>query len=88
MKKIVLILAACALLLGLGGCKYAHGFVHSDVVRALVELPGGESMSINVEQWEFNENGFYMITAKDGRQYIVAFTRCVLIGESTGDATE
>lgn len=88
MKKIVLILAACALLLGLGGCKFAHGFVRSDVVRALVELPGGESMSIDVEHWEFNENGFYKITAKDGRQYIVAFTRCVLIGESTGDAAE
>lgn len=59
-----------------------------DVVRALVELPGGESMSIDVEYWSFNKNGFYKITAKDGRQYIVAFTRCVLIGESTGDAAE
>lgn len=88
MKKIVLILAACALLLSLGGCKFAHSFVRSDVVRALVELPGGESMSIDVEHWEFNENGFYKITAKDGRQYIVAITRCVMIGESTGDAAE
>ena len=88
MKKIVLILAACALLLGLGGCKFVPGIVYSDDVRALVELPGGEAMSIDVEHWEFNENGFYMITAKDGRQYIVAITRCVMIGESTGDAAE
>lgn len=88
MKKIVLILAACALLLGLGGCKFAHGFVRCDVERALVELPGGESMSIDVESWTINKNGFVKLTAKDGRQYIVAFTRCVLIGESTGDATE
>lgn len=88
MKKIVLILAACALLLGLGGCKYAHGTVYCDVVRALVELPGGEAMNIDVERWEFYKNGFYKITAKDGHQYIVPFTRCVLIGESTGDATE
>ena len=83
MKKTIMILAACALLLGLGGCKFAHGFVRSDVERALVELPGGESMSIDVERWEFNENGFYKITAKDGKQYIVSFNRCILIAEET-----
>ena len=88
MKKIVLILAAVALLLGLGGCKYAHDIVYCDVERALVELPGGESMSIDVEYWSFNKNGFYNIISKDGKQYIVAITRCVMIGESTGDAAE
>ena len=85
MKKIILILAACALLLGLGGCKVPLAHVSGNVERALVELPGGESMSIDVERWEFNENGFYKIISTDGKQYIVAFTRCVLIGGSTGD---
>lgn len=88
MKKIIMILAACALLLGLGGCKMPDGYVRGDFERALVEMPGGEVLSIELSYWEFSEHGFYKITAKDGKKYIVPFTRCVLIGESTGDATE
>lgn len=86
MKKIVMILAACALLLGLGGCKYAHTTIFVDVVRALVEMPGGESMSIDVERWEYYEGGLYKIIAKDGRQYIVSFNRCILIGEDVDES--
>ena len=41
MKKIIMILAAGALLLGLGGCKVPLAHVRGNVERALVELPGG-----------------------------------------------
>jgi hypothetical protein len=89
MKKIiVLILAAVALLLGLGGCKDSNTFYHSDFELALVELPSGEVMSIEMSSWKFYRCGFYAIAAKDGKKYVVPIARCVLIGESTGDAAE
>lgn len=88
MKKIIMILAACALLLGLAGCHDFTGYFAGDFKRAIVELPGGEVMSIEVTHWEISENGFYKITAKDGKKYVVSVNRCVLIGGSTGDVTE
>lgn len=88
MKKIVLILTVCALLLCLGGCKssYINLTYRSNFEYAIVELPSGEVMSIEISDWTFNSCGFYVITNKNGKKYIVPITRCVLIGGEEDEA--
>lgn len=53
--------------------------------RAIIELPGGESLDVQIEQWAANANqGIYQIRSKDGRIYLVHASDCILVNTEGG----
>ena len=48
--------------------------------RALIELPGGEVIEVDIKQWGDYEDGDQLqIIAEDGTVYLVHSSNCVLI---------
>ena len=47
--------------------------------RAIIEMPGGEVVEIEVQQWGDYDGEQIQIIAKDGTVYLVSSNNCVLI---------
>lgn len=47
--------------------------------RAIIEMPGGEVMEVNVRQWRDYDGEQFQIIATDGTVYLVNSVNCVLI---------
>ena len=87
MKKIVTILITILLALSLAACSYrGYDFVdtnyHFD--RAIIEMPGGEIVEIDVAQWTDAEGEQLTITDTSGTRYLVHAENCVLIEDGEG----
>ncbi len=81
LKKIFLaVLTTALLLLSLASCGNYDSF---DTVytynRAIITLPDGSTMKIDVESWSDYESEQLQIEAKDGTVYLVNSVNCILI---------
>lgn len=84
-KRIIAILIAVLIILPiivlcLTGCgNYAEVDTVRTYDRALVEMPGGEVMEIEVKSWRDYDGEQIQIVATDGTVYLVSSFNCVLI---------
>lgn len=49
--------------------------------RAIIEMPGGEVVEIEIEQWRDYDGEQVQIIAKDGTIYLVSTVNCILIND-------
>ena len=49
--------------------------------RAIIEMPGGEVIEVEIRQWRDYDGEQIQITAKDGTVYLVNSVNCVLIND-------
>jgi hypothetical protein len=47
--------------------------------RAIIEMPGGEVIEVEIQQWGDYDGEQLQIIAKDGTVYLVSSNNCVLI---------
>ena len=67
-------LAACSL----SGYDFVDTNYHFD--RAIIEMPGGEIVEVDITQWTDSEDGEQLtITDKSGTRYLVHAENCILI---------
>ena len=49
--------------------------------RAVIEMPGGEVVEVEIKQWRDYDGEQVQIIAKDGTIYLVSTYNCVLIND-------
>lgn len=84
MKKIAILLVVLAMLMVcLTGCgNYNLLDASWEFNRALIELPGGEVIDVQVDSWSDADDGEQLtIKASDGQVYLVSANNCVLTKE-------
>ena len=80
-KKILVVTALIAVLLTGCGNKTLFDTTYS-FDRAIIKLPNGEVMNVEVKEWTDYEDGEQIqIKTKDGKVYLVHSSNCVLIDE-------
>ena len=84
MKKLIIAIATVVMLATCAGCKHhyqGYDFVdtnyHFD--RAIMRMPDGEIVEVEIEKWADAEGEQLTITGKDGKRYLVSSINCVLI---------
>ena len=81
-KKIVAVMIASMMILGLTGCGNKDMF---DTVytfnRAIIELPNGEVIDGKVDRWSDYEDGDQVQVTINGTIYLVHSSKCVLIND-------
>lgn len=81
MKKLIAVFLLAATIL-LSGCHYkGYDFVdtnyHFD--RAIIKMPDGEVIEVQIRKWADSEGEQLTITTKDGKRYLVSSINCILI---------
>lgn len=79
MKKILLVAMICAIVFALTGCNYSYFDTKWNFDTAMIELPGGEVVSVEVKSWSDAEGEQLTIMSKDGTVYMVNSMNCVLV---------
>jgi hypothetical protein len=80
MKKIIVALILAAMLLtGCGNMDMWDTVYTYD--RAIIEMPGGEVIEVEIGKWCDHEGEQIQIIAKDGTIYLVSSFNCVLIAD-------
>lgn len=79
MKKILFVAMICVLVFALAGCNYKYFDTKWNFDTALIELPGGEVVSVKVKNWSDSEGEQLTITSEDGKVYMVSSMNCALI---------
>lgn len=79
MKKILLVMMICVMVFALSGCNYRLIDAEWGFDTALIELPGGEAISVEIKSWTDSEGEQLTITSKDGTVYMVSSINCTLI---------
>ena len=81
-KKIVAVMIASMMILGLTGCGNKDMF---DTVytfnRAIIELPNGEVIEGKIDRWSDYEDGDQIQVTINGTIYLVHSSKCVLIND-------
>lgn len=82
MKKLIIALATVAMLATCAGCHYkwydlVNTNYHFD--RAIMRMPDGEIVDVEIEKWADADGEQLTITGKDGKRYLVSSINCVLI---------
>ena len=81
-KKIVAMMIASMMILGLTGCGNKDMF---DTVytfnRAIIELPNGEVVEGKVDRWTDYEDGDQIQVTINGTIYLVHSSKCALIND-------
>ena len=81
MKKLLAIIALCAVLLTGCGNKTLFDTTYT-FDRAIIQLPSGKVLDIEIKEWtDFEDGEQIQIKAKDGKVYLVHSANCVLIDE-------
>ena len=88
MKKVITIIITILLAMSLTACSFSgYDFVdtnyHFD--RAIIEMPGGEIVEVDVAQWADAAGEQLTITDKAGNRYLVHAENCVLIEDGEAD---
>lgn len=79
-KKILGIIAATGLVIGLSGCNYQMVDTTFNFDRAIIDLRNGEVIEVNIKSWKDYEDGEQIqITAEDGTTYLTSSFNCTLI---------
>lgn len=80
MKKIIVALILAAMLLtGCGNMDMWDTVYTYD--RAIIEMPDGEVIEVEIGKWRDYEGEQIQIIAKDGTTYLVSSFNCVLIAD-------
>lgn len=79
MKKILLVLMICVMVFALAGCNYRLIDTKWEFDTALIELPDGEAISVEIKSWADAEGEQLTIISKDGTVYMVSSINCTLI---------
>lgn len=82
MKRAIKVLATVAMIATCAGCHYeGYDFVdanyHFD--RAIMKMPDGEIVEVEIEKWADADGEQLTITGKDGKRYLISSINCVLI---------
>lgn len=82
MKKLTLTIIAVVLLFILTGCGNKDYFdTKYTFNKAIVRMPSGEVVEMNVKSWSDYEGEQIQITNTDGVTYVVSSYNCVLVSE-------
>lgn len=79
MKKIIAIVLAGLMVMGLTGCNYTLIDTNYKFDRAIIELADGEVIEVEVASWTDYDGEQIQITTKDGTTYLTSSFRCDLI---------
>lgn len=82
-KKLLVAVLATTMILGLTGCGNKDLFdTNYTYDRAIIGLPNGESVEVEIKQWKDYEDGEQIqIIAKDGTVYLTSSLNCTLIND-------
>lgn len=82
-KKILVAILAVTTVLGLTGCGNKDIFdTNYTFDRAIIALPNGESIEVEIKQWKDYEDGDQLqIIAEDGTVYLTSTLNCTLIND-------
>ena len=86
-KAIITIIITLLLVVSLAGCNYrGYDFVDTNYHfnRAIIEIPGGEIIEVEVAKWADAGGEQLTITDKAGNRYLVHTENCVLIEDGEG----
>ena len=81
-RAVCLAIAVAVLLLILCMCTGCNQALFDTVYkfdRAIIEMPGGDVIEVEIQQWGDYEGEQIQIIAKDGTVYLVNSDNCVLI---------
>ena len=82
MKKLTLTIIAAVMLFILTGCGNKDYFdTKCTFNKAIVRMPSGEVVEMNVKSWSDYEGEQIQITNTDGVTYVVSSYNCVLVSE-------
>lgn len=96
MKKAIALFMILVALLSMSGCeedntpnKTNEKETSNNHVRyenhydyALIQLPSGKQLKVEISNWHLPTEGVMQINATDGTVYLVSMTDCVLVKES------
>ena len=76
MKKLFILgmLALC-----LSGCNYNSIDIDYQFNKAIIKMPNGEVMEVEIESWIDNDTQKLTIIAEDGTIYLVSANNCILV---------
>lgn len=83
MKKLIIAITTVVMLTTCAGCRNYKGYdivdtnYHFD--RAIMRMPDGEVVEVEIEKWADAEGEQITITGKDGKRYLVSSINCILI---------
>ena len=82
-KKVLVAVLTATTILGLTGCGNKDLFdTNYTYDRAIIGLPNGESVEVEIKQWKDYEDGEQIqIIAKDGTVYLTSSLNCTLIND-------
>ena len=82
-KKLLVTILAVTTIWGLTGCGNKDLFdTNYTYDRAIIGLPNGESVEVEIKQWKDYEDGEQIqIIAKDGTVYLTSSLNCTLIND-------
>lgn len=82
-KKVLVAILATTTILGLTGCGNKDLFdTNYTYDRAIIGLPNGESVEVEIKQWKDYEDGEQLqIISKDGTVYLTSTLNCTLIND-------
>ena len=82
-KKVLVALLTVTTILGLTGCGNRDMFdTNYTYDRAILALPNGESIEVDIKQWKDYEDGDQLqIIAEDGTVYLTSTLNCTLIND-------
>lgn len=82
MRKVIAAILVLMVALVLIGCNYSgYNFYDNDYHfnRAMISMPDGTILNVQIAKWSDAEGEQLTITAKDGTRYLVSSYNCVLI---------
>lgn len=75
----IIAVAVILILCLLAGCNQTVFDTVYKFDRAIIEMPGGEVIEVEIQQWGDYDGEQLQIIAKDGTVYLVSSNNCVLI---------
>lgn len=82
-RKLMLIFVSIVMILGLVGCGNQAVFDTTYTFnKALISLPNGDVIEVEIDEWCDYDGEQLQVKAKDGTVYLTSSFNCILIKES------
>ena len=84
MKKMLSIFIIIVMAVCFAGCDYrSYDWVDTNYHfnKAIIKMPDGEVITVDIAKWADCEGEQLTITTKDGNRYLVSSINCILIEE-------
>ena len=85
MRKVIAAILVLLVALVLIGCNYSgYNFIDTQYHfnRAMISMPDGTILNVQIAKWSDADGEQLTITAKDGTRYLVSSYNCVLIEDN------